>query len=83
MLLWAAHASVHRGATGASASRAREEGWWVLRGSNPQPTDYESAALTIELRTRVLAMCLREDVASCFVSCKLLFYNRKSGSGLN
>ena len=26
--------------------------WWALRGSNPQPTDYESAALTIELRAR-------------------------------
>src|SRR5688572_16902231 len=26
--------------------------WWALRGSNPEPRDYESPALTIELRAR-------------------------------
>ena len=30
-----------------SSRRAR---WWALQDSNLQPTDYESAALTIELR---------------------------------
>ena len=26
--------------------------WWALRDSNPQPKDYESSALTIELKAR-------------------------------
>jgi hypothetical protein len=29
--------------------------WWALLGSNQQPTDYESAALTVELRARNFA----------------------------
>ena len=29
-----------------------EAEWWALQDSNLQPTDYESAALTIELRAR-------------------------------
>ena len=28
--------------------------WWALRDLNPEPTDYESAALTIELRARTV-----------------------------
>ena len=27
--------------------------WWALRDSNPGPKDYESSALTAELRARV------------------------------
>ena len=30
----------------------QRSGWWALQDSNLQPTDYESAALTIELRAR-------------------------------
>jgi hypothetical protein len=30
----------------------RNPKWWALRDLNPEPTDYESAALTIELRAR-------------------------------
>lgn len=29
-----------------------EEGWWARRDSNPGPRDYESPALTAELRAR-------------------------------
>src|ERR1700679_2187262 len=29
-------------------------GWWALQDLNLQPTDYESAALTIELRAQTL-----------------------------
>ena len=29
-------------------------GWWALRDLNPEPTDYESAALTIELRAQTV-----------------------------
>ncbi len=30
----------------------RNENWWALRDSNPQPKDYESSALTVELKAR-------------------------------
>ena len=30
-----------------------EEGWWARRDSNPGPRDYESPALTAELRARL------------------------------
>ena len=36
---------------------APSEHWWALQDSNLQPTDYESGALTIELRAQLCATC--------------------------
>ena len=41
-------------AAGLAPGVSREmRGWWALRDSNPQPRDYESPALTVELRAHV------------------------------
>ena len=35
-------------------ARAKSKEWWALKDLNLRPTDYESAALTAELRARPL-----------------------------
>ena len=35
------------------AIRSFSEGWWILRDLNPRPSDYESPALTTELRIHI------------------------------
>ena len=37
---------------------AASVGWWARRDSNPQPRDYESPALTIELRAPEIAVMI-------------------------
>ena len=41
----------------------RRATWWALQDSNLQPTDYESAALTIELRA--LCVACRVPISIC------------------
>ena len=36
----------------------RERVWWALQDLNLQPTDYESAALTIELRAQAVYLLM-------------------------
>jgi hypothetical protein len=40
------------GGAGGTTKVGRSE-WWALRDLNPQPRDYESPALTIELKARL------------------------------
>ncbi len=35
-----------------SESKDLTQSWWACRDLNPEPTDYESAALTVELQAR-------------------------------
>ena len=35
-------------------SQCGDERWWALRGSNPRPSDYESAKLPTSLKSEVL-----------------------------
>src|SRR5690348_15250470 len=37
-----------------AAEVPRADSWWARRDSNPQPRDYESPALTVELQARTL-----------------------------
>jgi hypothetical protein len=38
----------------ASVGKATAENWWALQDLNQEPTDYESAALTVELRAQIV-----------------------------
>ena len=51
--------------------------WWALQDSNLQPTDYESAALTIELRALCLFLSVSALPASCREFCALRSGNRR------
>jgi hypothetical protein len=58
-----------------------ERSWWARRDLNPQPTDYESAALTIELQARA-----RKASSNCLIrrganSLYLLFVSPRRGFG--
>jgi hypothetical protein len=42
--------------------------WWARRDLNPQPKDYESSALTVELRARLLLSVYRSLLVYRFLA---------------
>ncbi len=42
--------------------------WWALLDSNQQPTDYESAALTVVLRARLTIVSIKEVLAPLLIA---------------
>gem|GEM_PF-2338073 len=46
--------------------------WWALLDSNQQPTDYESAALTVVLRALALKLSQQSPPESYFPRCAAL-----------
>ena len=47
-----------------------QRGWWALQDLNLGPTDYESAALTAELRARLFLQYDTDSVKHCGGKCR-------------
>ena len=50
--------------------------WWARRDSNPQPRDYESPALTVELQARIVGNLLNKarDLHGVRLPCNAILY---------
>ena len=47
-----------------SGLKRRKDSWWARRDLNPQPRDYESPALTVELQARTVLHFIHYNVVS-------------------